>query len=122
MPHKWSRDNAGTVRKGWTLRRDCLTCGVEHWSHERPGTLPAVHEYRNGGKVIHVGRHATPCTDHRKVEPGLRIIVEGRKWIVMERPRDGVYRMVMSGNQNCYQFAINYALRAVKFSTVGEDK
>lgn len=110
MPHKWSADHAGTVRKGWTLRRDCLTCGVEHWIHERPGTLPAVHEYRNGGKVIHVGRHATPCKDKRKVERGMRIIVEGRKWTVMERPRDGVYRRVIAGTADTHDSAVAEAI------------
>lgn len=110
MPHKWSADHAGTVREGWTLRRDCLTCGVEHWVRERPGVLPGIHEYRNAGQVIHVGRHATPCKDKRKVERGMRIIVEGRKWTVMERPRDGVYRRVIAGTADTHDSAVAEAI------------
>lgn len=120
MPHKWSAEHAGTVRDGWTLRRDCLTCGVEHWVRERPGVLPSVHEYRRSGTVVQVGRHAAPCSDgERDVETAIEISVVGRKWTVRTRPRNGLYQEAAKGYARSHLDAVRVATTWAETTVTG---
>ncbi len=109
MPHRWSDEHAGTIRNGWTLRRDCLTCGVEHWIRKREGRLPMVHEYRSHDGTGQRGASPPLCSYDTLRAESVRVEIVGNEWRVFTRPRGGVSRLRESGREFTHALAVRRA-------------
>ena len=105
--HLWNYDYAGHPRKGSTLVRDCVRCGVE----ELRGPQKRMRRWLLGGVEVKVGMCPPSC---EVSEPTFTIVVSPDRWFVRRRRGRSGDTIVAAGVCATVGEGVEAAVKAVK--------